>query len=292
MIASTVGARGDLGLDGLVLRNLALLEHGLTCVAADLDLADVALTLLARDAAGAPVLVFADDGNATMPVAARAARLHAHLSGNPWLLQRVFPHKLPSQPVLRVLVVGFRFDDLALATLRALALPDLRVLELHDWTAAGKRHWAVRPVLSRPDVRDDGFTVPSALPAHLAGQAGELLAWLERLDADVAVTGDRFSRQVVARGRPLCVLSYAQGALNLTLPGGEPMPLLVRDDAVTAMDQVMARFEQSLRGDCAPAGAEPALPLDLGELRRSVSDVRLTRDECAALQRGDGLTRP
>lgn len=287
MIAGPVSARGEVGLDGLVLRHLPLLEHRLACVAVDLDIADVALTLLGRDAAGAPVLVFADDGNAAMPVAARVARLHAHLSSNTWLLQRVFPHKLPAQPNLRVIVAGFRFDDLALATLRALALPDLRVLELHDWTAAGKRHWAVRSVLARPEDRDEGFTVPSALPTQFAGQAKELLAWLERLDADVAVTGDRFSRQVVARGRPLCVLGFGQGALELTLPTGEVLPLLVRDDAVAAMDKVMATFEQSLRADAPPPASDESITLDLGELRRSVADVRLSRAECAALQRGD-----
>ena len=293
MIAGPVTSRGDIGLEALVTRNLHLLEHGLTSVAADLDLADVAVTVLARDAAGAPVLVFADDGNPALPAAVRAARLHAHLAGNVWLLQRVFPHRLPAEAsaCLRVIVVAFRFDDLALATLRALALPDLRVLELHDWAIAGKRQWAVRPVLARPEVADGGFSVPSAMPARLAPVAAELLRWVERIDADVAASGDRFARHVVARGRPLCTIALRDGALCISLPDGQTFSLLVRDDALAAMDKVMATFEQALRGAPPAAPVSPssveAVSFGLDDVRRSLADAHLTRAERAALQHSD-----
>jgi hypothetical protein len=232
-----------------------------------------------------PVLVFADEAG-TLPVSLNAARVHAHLIDHPWLLQRLFPHRLPAgvRDGLRVLVVGFPFAPIELAALRALALPDLTVLEVHEWSVAGERTSVARPALTRPRRDDSGFDAPSGIAAaDVADTARELLSWLARLDADVVVDGDRFARHVRVRGRPLCSLVLEAGRLSGLLADGTRSVLQNRADAVAMMDAVMQRFAQSL--GVAPPGEAPVPELpDFGHLRQAVRDGRLTRAEVQALQ--------
>lgn len=285
MIAGPVTPRSVLGLEALLSRHLDLIEHGLVEVARQFEVRDVfAVPVLARDFGGAPVLVFAEAPDAGQPAALRAARAFGYLCANPWLLQRVFPHRMPEPPerALRVVVVGFRIDDVALATLRALALPDLVVCELHEWSIAGARHWCARPLLAKPERDDHGFSPPSAARGEPRALAAEVLQWLERLDADVAIDGDRYARRVHARGRPLCTLAVGPRDVTLALTGGPTFTIASRTDAIAAMDVAMSAFQAVLAE--APADALPLAAADLADLRRSVRGVRLTAAECAALQ--------
>jgi hypothetical protein len=305
VIAGPVVPRNALGIGALLGDHPDLLEHGLRAAAVQVELPQVAtVSLLARDAAGAPVLVFVEDAADPVPAAVRACRAHAHLAGNPWLLQRLFPHRLPAPApeCLRVMIAALRYEDLALATLRAVALPDVSVFEIHEWIADGRREWYARPLLVRPQREDAGFTAPSATPPALLGLARELMGWIEKLDADVTVDGDRYVRRVAARGASLCRLAVDGADLTLTTAGGPTVVLATRADAVAAMDAVMAGFERVLLGagpaakpDAAvvapaPAAAPAESPPDLEAWRRSVAEVHLTRAECNALQVGEATS--
>lgn len=277
------------------------MESGLHAIAVGIELADVGrAAVLARDAAGAPALVFAHEGDAAVPTAMQVLRTHAHLTAQPWLLERMFGHRLPatSSSGLRVLVVGHRVDALTLSTFASLGVPDLMVFELHEWSVAGQRHCAVRAVLARPERPELAFAAPSATPQSSVALASEVMTWLERLDADVTVETDRFARRVRARGRALCTLAVVGGELRLDLPDGGHTVLHGREDAAAAMDAVMTRFVASLLPPATgaatppqPGGADDAGDDgDLALLRRSVADVRVTRLEADALQLGDSLS--
>jgi hypothetical protein len=292
-----------LGLEALLSRHLEQLEHGLTAVAENIEIHEVAsIAAIARDAAGAPVLLFAEERGTPVPAAVRAMRAHAHLVANPALLQRLFPHRLP-QPAaqcLRVIIVAFCFDELMLATLRTLALPDVLALQLSEWSVGGEQHWCARPVLVRPERHDAGFSAPSATPPAALAVVTEFLSWLQRLDADMTVEGDRFARTVFARGQALCRLAVASGGIEVDLGAAGKAPMHTREDAAAVMDRLMLDFQNSLGTVAAPepsamapnSCAPTAVParagaLDLGDLRRAVAEVRVTRAETSALQFGD-----
>ncbi|MEZ5964336.1 MAG: hypothetical protein R3F56_10865 [Planctomycetota bacterium] len=288
-------SRTQLGLEAMLSGRAEMLEHGLVAVASPIDFPGVGrLSVLARDSAGLPVLVFAFEGDHVALALAQVAQVHAHLVAQPWLLQRLFEHRLPAAPLecLRVVLVGHRFDALALASLGRLSLPDLMVCELHEWTVAGERACALRSVLTSPPRDESDFSPPSATPATHVEVAREVLTWLSRLDADVVVEADRYARVVRARGRLLCTLAIEAGEPWLALADGERSLLASRDAAMAAMDRVMAQFAASLdvpaRSDAmAPAAADVDEDCDLGDLRRAVADVRVTRAECDALQFGE-----
>jgi len=281
------------GLEAVFSGRAEVLEHGLTEIASRIELPEVgSVSMLARDAAGAPVLVFVHDG-AVVAAAVQALQVHAHLAARPWLLQRLFEHRLPpdAAPNLRVLLAGPPVDPSALPALARLMLPDLSVCEIHEWSVAGAREQAVRAVLVHPPRDDAGFSPPSGVPAHLRDLAREVMGWLERLDDDVVVHGDRFARVVKARGRPLCTLAVAGKELVLELAGGERCPLPTREAAAAAVDRVLTWFAAAM----VPAAqrsepAEPVPEIDFDDLRRSVADVRLTAAEAAALQLGEGVS--
>lgn len=259
-------------------------------VSENLDLLGVGhVAVIARDSCGAPVLVFAHDADATPPVPLAVLRAHAHLIERPWLLQRLFPHRLPDvlRDCLRVVVVGGALDSVTLQTYASLGTGDLTVCELHEWSVAGRRERAIHPVLVRPERCDSGFSAPSATPPAALQTARELLTWLERLDTDVTVDGDRFARRVHARGRPLCTVAVEGADLCVHLPEGERVVLAGREDAAAVMDRVMTRFAAGLREP--PADPQSA-PASLDDLRRSVADVRVTRAEREALQFGEAMS--
>lgn len=275
-------------LEAIAFRQADTLEWGLEALASDFDLGDVGrAAVLARDAVGAPVLVFVDDP-AGPPVTLNAARVHAHLVANAWLLQRVFPHRLPTRlgDGLRVLVLGYGFDALGLAALRALALPDLTVLEVHEWSLGGQITTATRAVFSRPTRADATFSPPSGIDARdAAALASELLSWLARLDTDVVIDGDRFARHVRARGRPLCTVVWHDGAPWVLLPDGARHTLHGRADAIAAMDSIMRLFREALTPTREPVFGKGG---ELSRLRQTVGDVRLSRAELHALQAREG----
>ncbi len=289
MIAGPSVPRTVKGLEAMASRQADTLEWGLHAIASDLDLGEVGrVSVVARDAVDHPVLVFVD-GAASLPVSVNAVRVHAHLVANAWLLQRVFPHRLPARLAegLRVMVLGYEFDALALATLRALALEDLTVLEVHEWSLGGERATAARAVFSRPARIDTTFAPPSGVDRRDAAQlAEELLSWLARLDADVVIDGDRFARHVWARGQVLCTVVWHDGASWVLLPDGARYTLHTREDAILAMDSLMARFGATLAAVREPSFGQGT---DIGRVRQSVSEVRLSRAELHALQaREDG----
>lgn len=299
LIAGPVAVRTRAGLEAVLSGRVELLEHGLAVVASRIELPDVGrVAVLARDAAGLPVLVFTLDADAVLVSAAQALQVHAHLVAQPWLLERLFEHRLPATPAdgVRVILIGHRIDAAALSVLASLSLPDLTVSELHEWTVAGQRECALRPVLVRPARIDGGFSPPSATPAALVGVAREVMSWLERLDVDVTVEADRYARTVRARGRRLCTLAVEGPELCLHLADGERAVLASRDEAMAAMDRAMALFAAGLQPTPPPAprptdsvAGEDGDP-DLRDLRRRVADVRVTRAETDALQLGDAIS--
>lgn len=282
-------------LEAMAFRQADTLEWGLEPLASEFDLGEVGrVSVLARDAVGAPVLVFVDDP-AGLPVTLNAARVHAHLVANAWLLQRVFPHRLPTRLAdgLRVIVLGYEFEALDLAALRALSLPDLTVLEVHEWSLGGQPTTATRAVFSRPARADATFSPPSGIDARdAAARASELLAWLARLDTDVVIDGDRFARHVRARGRPLCTVVWHDGVPWVLLPDGARHTLHGRDDAIVAMDSIMRLFREALTPTREPVfgkgGELSRLRQTVSEVRQTVGDVRLSRAELHALQAREG----
>lgn len=240
------------GLWALIAGRLEAIERGLTLVLEAVDCSGGQfgpVEGLARDAAGAPVLVLvAVEGDALL-----AARTLAAVE----FLQRVGDGLVPAIPEAqlhpgaagRVLVVGTETAAVALRQVTRLPLPSLFVCCLEPFRIAGTERFAVRWLLAgRPGTEASPIVPAAASAPEFAVPAARREAWTkvldrcERIDPDVRIDGDRYWRRITWRGHALGEIRLVDGALS-GICGGSTPRLLEHDGELRMFtDQVLRRF--------------------------------------------------
>lgn len=271
MIRSPVRPMARDGLWQLICQQSSVFERGLRVVAENLDLGTGDLGNvdgLLRDAAGRAVLVFvADEHEIALP--ARVFAAYSFWQRNRDSLPRAIPEAELRGPLdCRLLVIGSRlYPELVEALLR-LAIDGLDAIEVESFQVSGLDRLTIRNVLVDGGVaaerspagdglgefeevgEDAAGAVPTALNLSLdeAIEGGarqiffELAQVLTRLDSQVHVEGDRFSRRAVFRGGALCEYWYADDRVSGSVPGCDPTLLCDSADVRTFGDKVMRRY--------------------------------------------------
>jgi hypothetical protein len=283
------------GRDALIqlLRNRAgMVEHGLRLMQEELDCGHgSSVDGICRDALGRAVLVLLEDPESSLP--GRVLQAHGFWTRNADALERALPELGIAFTPFRILVLGQRFDRVALEALERLRLPELSVCELEPFRIGGQDRIAVRLLV--------GGSVSPELDAGaepgLRARWSELLALLARLDPAVRVLGDRYSRRAALRGRNLCEFWCADGQLVGVVPGTAPRALPGAAEVRTFGDAVLRRYLELHEGrgieGTAPArgpmsadnrGPVPELrSRTLESLRQTLMGTRLTQEEYSAL---------
>lgn len=288
------------GLWRLLRQRKSLFERGLRLVAEQVELGTGELAPvdgLMRDAVGAPVLVFTtDDRDMTLP--ARVLLAHAFWMHNADGMARALPEAdLRDAGRCRVLVLGSRLRDDAVAALLRLQLPELEIVEVDTFRIGGGERTGgqERVVLhsvhgrSLPDRAIDG-SVPVESREHLAA----FDQFVRRLDPQIRVEGDRFSRRATFEGHVLGECWFGDDAVHALVHGGTAQRLLQPADLRAVVDQLARRY-LGLVGVAADEGSgngsataevddeEQQASDGLEAVRASLRAARLTREERAAL---------
>lgn len=293
----------------LVASRLGIVEHGLQLVESSLDCSHGQLGNvegLARDAAGAPVLVLlALDGDQLL-----TSRVVAAID----FLERVGGALASAVPegrfVLgergRVLVIASDDSLATVAALRRIVSPCLQVCVLEPFRLAGEERFAVRWILTSATLPGGG----SVGPVEFEVQEAQRPIWAavqrlcQRLDPEVQVGGDRFGRRITWRGHLLGELAVGDDGLSAGTPGEAPALLTAGSEVRLFGDRLVRGYlaaraaastaEPSRARPAAPgprplprAGARPssssvAAPAT-GSLRSALAATRLSPEEYSAL---------
>ena len=312
MIRGPVLPQGRDALWSLVATRLDLVERGLTLVAENFDCSGGQLGAadgLARDAAGAPVLVLlATDGDPLL--AARALDAAAFLERVGDALATALPEaELCPGTVGRVLVVAADGAAAAVAALARMRVAGLHVCRLEAFRLDGTERFAVRWCASAPEPGAAPAAAPElALPPALQPLWDTVHALCCRIDAGIRIEGDRYCRRIRWRGRVLADVALADAGLVAAVGGGPPRPIATPGDVRTFVDQVLRGYAQAAGLGIAAAGgdggaatrgpagsvtaaaparngaiARAALRTAPESLRASLTATRLTAEEYSAL---------
>lgn len=284
LIAGPILPRTREGLSNIVQDDPTRLETGLCLHGADLVLdGGVTVDFFARDAVGAPVLVFLSVLHEDWALAGRVAEARATFAR----MRPAFagPVVGGDRPV-RAIVIGFDFAEGALSRLRESAWPWLRVLRVDGFLLDGALHLAVTPVVE-PEARPIApFAVPETWP--LGAQraiASTFVDLLRRLDPELRVDGDGFARRYSSANGIVVELSCVDRHVVATVPGVGSLAVRSDDDCVAVFDRVMRRH-LDLAGEVPTA--RPSTPTDqrptghdvpFAELRRRLVESELSPQE-------------
>ncbi|MFM1872525.1 MAG: hypothetical protein RL398_1947 [Planctomycetota bacterium] len=295
----------------LVSPRLEVVEPGLRLVSAGFDCSEGqlgAIEGLARDAAGAPVLVLvAAEGDGLL-----AARVCAALD----FLERVGPALAAAVPEgcfvpnlrARVLVIASAAAHGALAGLHRISAACLQACILEPFRLGTEERFAVRWTLASVGATPDLEESPEfAVPASGKQAWSTLQRLFERLDPEVRVGGGRFTRRVTWRGRLLAELQVADESLSGVDANGLVATLGSPAEVRAFADRILRSYLAALEsGSAAVKAAEPAtrdevsLPRPVGRaearstspgsMRSSLAAARLSPEEFSAL--GGGVEAP
>lgn len=247
---STIPRTPD-GVRGLIQRHLGMAERGLALVAEDLELGPgCKVEALARDAAGAPVLVFGAAPENGRTLSLRVLNAHAwYRSHGRFLVQEYADQGLhPAAPV-RLLVLGLDFLADTLRDLQSLGLEGLQVHQLCSFTAGGKLRVGVTPLfgVEHAEVEAEGqnnmFQAPSGLPpGPAADHCRRFLDLVRRMDPRVTVCGDRFSRQIHLGGNRLAELYTADGTPRVWIQESGEHAIDSLQDCLAVVDRLVRQL--------------------------------------------------
>lgn len=231
-------------------RGLRLVVEGLDCSHGQFGLVDG----LARDAAGAPVLlVFAADSDALLVPRALAAVDFLHRLGDA-LATAVPEGQFAVGARGRVLVLAAELGHLA--AMRRLAQPTLQLCHLETFRLAGQERLAVRwlpaaelgavgpahavaaAATTAPAAAVEAFFVPEVRAA--LWQALRDVAM--RIDPGVQLDGDRYWRRLTWQGRLLGEFQSLDGALLAKVGDGPFREVALAADVRVVADGLLRRF--------------------------------------------------
>ena len=303
----------------LVKQRLDVIEAGLTAVLEGLDCADGQLGVvegLARDAAGGPVLVLlAVDGDALLPARVLAAAHFLRRVGDG--LARAIPEgSFCPGTAGRLLVVGTDAAAGLLEQVRRLPVDALQVCSLESFRIAGSERFAVRWLPAAGLSSRDLAVAPSAaahvveqpefvVPPERAPLWQSLAETCRRIDPEVRLHGDRYSRQITWSGQLLGDVRVVDGDLLARAATGVARELRDARDVRVIADQLLRAYARHAGLDRPPpppafavgrtarpggnegafaarhaAGARAAVG---GSLRSTLAAAKLSPEEYSAL---------
>jgi hypothetical protein len=303
----------------LVKQRLDVIEAGLTAVLEGLDCAEGQLGVvegLARDAAGAPVLVLlAVDGDALLPARVLAAAHFLRRVGDG--LARAIPEgSFCPGNAGRLLVVGTDAAAALLEQVRALPVDALQVCSIESFRIAGSERFAVRwlSVAERSAPERSALPSPSAhvasapefiVPPERVPLWQSLAATCRRIDPEVRLHGDRYSRRITWSGQLLGDVRVVDGDLLASAATGVARELRDAHDVRVIADQLLRAYARhagldrqppqpsSAVGRAArPGGSEGTLATRHtvgvraapgGSLRSTLAAAKLSPEEYSAL---------
>jgi len=285
----------------LVSSRLERIESGLTLVMEGLDCSDGQLGAvdgLARDAAGAPVLVLlAVEGDSLLQARALAAGQFLQRVGDA-LASAVPEANFRPGARGRLLLVGTDASAALLAQAQRLPLPSLQVCSLEPFRIAGSERFAVRWLTGASVEPDDASTCADAMefvaPDARAEQWELLRSICDRIDPAVVLHGDRFSRRITWNGHLLGEVRVSEGALFASSVTGVSLDLSDLRDVRRFGDQLLRAFAICSGLDLSIAPSSPAVrpgpgPVDdrIAATRHAAQDRAATSNASAA--RGESL---
>lgn len=321
MISGPVLPRNHAGLWELIDGHLDDVERGLVVVERDLELEpDCRADALLKDAAGRPVFVLLAHPELEHELPARLLALRAWLVSGVALLARFVRHDgLDYELPPRLLALGFELPGGVLQQLRELRSAGVEVYQFCSLRIGGRERGGLMPVLGA-SAAPGGSVQNGRLPSGIRDPKVETLGarfvdLMQRLDPDVQVTGDRYSRAFGYAGVALAELQLCDGGLQVGVPGAVPGHELTNGVDVEAdevrefhelctpadgrhvADLVMRRYLRVLGADRSTAGAlsptrvppaqapESADPpaLSLERLRATVGTSQLSPEEYSVL---------
>ena len=313
MISGPTIPRTADGVRDLIQRHLGVAERGLSLVVEDLDLGHgCEVEGLARDAAGAPVLVFG-----SVPANARSLSMRV-LNALAWfrshgrfLVSEYKDHGLDPAAPVRLLVLGLDFLADTVRDLQSLALEGLQVHQFCSFTVGGELRVGVTQLLGgegqaeaqagAPEQESTMFQVPSGMPPGPgADRCARFLDLVQRMDPRLTASGDRFSRQINLGGSHLAELYVADHTPRVRVHGDGVYTLDSTDDCLAVVDRLVRQLLAAETPPPSPTLATPRLatpegPADRHEgldegrfslepIRQSVAAASVSRDEHSALE--------
>ena len=247
LVADLLRSQG--GIDRLGGVDHHFLESGLVFIEEDIEFGEgLRVDFLARDAAGAPVLILAveDADAARIPLA--LLDLDHWFRKNAFLLRQGLGLVESAPPGLRwdlqhrIFLVTHGLRASHLERLEGLASLPLQVFELSFLALRGKRQWYAR-LLPAWQTRVHGHLppVPTGLvDAHQADLVHHFLNRLGALSSGLEIHGDRYHRLILFEGRPCAELLCTDRDARLRIEGrDEERILLAVSDVEAALDQVL-----------------------------------------------------
>lgn len=201
---------------GQIERGLSLVLEGFDCSGGQLGLIEG----LARDAAGAPVLVsLAVDGDALLvPRLLAAVDFLGRVGGG--LTDAVPEAQFAHGATARLVVVGTDASQAALALLQRLPLAGVTLCRLEPFRIAGTERFAVRHLVEAAVSPEGAVDVPGfAVPEELEAVWHQCRESCLRIDAGVRIDGDRHWRRISWRGRQLGEVRQVDGGLRASAEG-------------------------------------------------------------------------
>lgn len=246
MISGPVFPRNGEGLSELVDSHLDEIEHGMVLVERDLEFSpDCRVDALAKDAAGRPVFLFFAQQDAEALLPGRILTASAWLvSGMPLLRSFVTHDGLEYGEAPRMIVLGFDLHASVLQQLGQLREVGVEVYQYCSVRVSGSERGGVFPVLGACALGEDG---PRQLPDGVRDPqartlGGRFLDLMRRLDPDVQVTGDRYSRTFSYGTDVLAELSLRDGHLCVRVPEVPESDLRTQEDGQAIAEAVTRRF--------------------------------------------------
>jgi len=325
MISGPVLPRNHAGLWELIDGHLDDVERGLVVVERDLELEpDCRVDALLKDAAGRPVFLLLAHPELEHELPARLLALRGWLVSGLALLARFVRHDgLDYELPPRLLALGFELPGRVLQQLGELRNAGVEVHQFCSLRIGGRERGGLMPALgaegsiSCGSVQSVGRLPSGVRDPKVETLGARFLDLMQRLDPDVQVTGDRYSRAFTYAGVALAELQLCDGGLQVSVPlsapasaddgddgddADEASAIDVRqlrdpDDGRHIADLVMRRYLQVLGSDRSTAGEpsptrippaqapESADPraLSLERLRATVDTSQLSPEEYSVL---------
>jgi len=302
MISGPVFPRTRAGLWGLIEQHLDEVEYGLTLIERDLELEPGhAVDALARDAGGFPVFLFTADADSERDLPARLLATRGWLATGAPFLRRMLPEaQIDFEQVPRTVVVGFEISPRLLRQLSDLQAAAVEAVRVCSIRIGGRTVVGSMPVLGAGcHGVDDSFYVPRGVTdPESKTVCARFLELMRRVDGDLEIRGDRYSREFRCSGETLAHVASSQNAVRVRVSArlGRATEFELRSfaDCEEAIDCVMRRYLAVLRD-----GSETATEPDsaesrqgesgddfagsLGRLRETVQTSHITPEEYAAL---------
>lgn len=299
MISGPVFPRTRGGLMELVERQLDQVERGLAVLETDLELEPgCEIEALARDAAGRPVLVLLVDPGEPRQITPRLLAARAWLAaGTPLLARALSTPGVDWSLPLRFVVVGFEVSDALVEQLAQAGGGQLDVYELRPFRIGARHLLGALPRLHAAAAArsESGFTVPGGLDdGEARGVCSHFLDLMQRLEPDLQVFGDRYSRSFRLDGEVLAdLLVHGQGLL-VTLPGVDERErrhvITSRTDCAAVVDRIARLYLERAAAELpapgtvtqprpAPPRSERVSTSPFDGIRRSVEDARHLSDQ-------------